>query len=281
MTTTSTTSLAPVSQIGKTILGIQRELYAYSGLVQPYDTATTLNAKYSVAQTVTPTSPPKVLYFGIGIGGSFNVDSSNLSQPHGVRDTNMDLYTPIPFRCVPIAQDLTTTERALYRMRVRKTISGSDYYCYYLKVATYNESTVQLTSTDPVTALQSPYVIDYTNLNPTPPAVNTSGLETSAATEVNASVTTTLPLTGMEVTEVINVLYAGDLRRASISEIGLYSGQDQVISATDANGNAFSYLEAIFAQLNMHYTALGDNWSNPARTSSYQIVQGSGKLLLL
>jgi len=274
--TTTTTSITPISQIGKTILGITRELYAYSGLNPVYDLASSLNAKYQIGQTLAPTALPAIGYFGIGIGGCYNVDSGNLSQPYPVLTTNMDLYTPIPFRCVPIEQDLTPLERASYRMRVQKTINGSAYFLYYLKTITYNQTTVQLTETNPVTALQSPYTLDYTNLNPTQPTVSTSGTITSTATEVNASVTSTLLLTGAEVTEVINVLYAGDLRYAKISEIGLYSGQDQSFT----NGSV-TYTEAMLAQLNMQYTALGDNYSNPDRSSSYQIVQGSGKLLLI
>ena len=274
--TTTTTSITPISQIGKTILGITRELYAYSGLNPVYDLASSLNAKYQIGQTLAPTALPAIGYFGIGIGGCYNVDSGNLSQPYPVLTTNMDLYTPIPFRCVPIEQDLTPLERASYRMRVQKTINGSAYFLYYLKTITYNQTTVQLTETNPVTALQSPYTLDYTNLNPTQPTVSTSGTITSTATEVNASVTSTLLLTGAEVTEVINVLYAGDLRYAQISEIGLYSGQDQLFT----NGSV-TYTEAMLAQLNMQYTGLGDNYSNPDRSSSYQIVQGSGKLLLI
>ena len=276
-----TTSLTPISQIGKTILGVTRELYAYSGLTPVYNTAASLNAKYGVGQSLTPTSLPPVGYFGIGIGGCFNVDSLSLTQPYPVLTTNMDLYTPIPFRCVPIEQDLTTLERAMYRMRVRRTIGGADYYLYYLKVITYNQTTVQLTETDPVTGLQSPYVLDYSNLNPTHPTMNTSGVMTSTVTEVNASVTSTLPLTGAEVTEVINVLYAGDLRYAKISEIGLYAGQDRVIAGTDATGGTINYTEAVWATLNMQYNWLGDDYSNPGRSSNYSIVQGSGDLLLL
>lgn len=279
--TTTTTTLTPVSQITKTILGTIRELYAYSGLTPVYDTLSTLNAKYGVAQNLVPTSLPPIAYFGIGIGGCFNVSVGNLSQPYPALATDMDLYIPIPFRCVPVEQDLSPTDRAAYRIRIRKTINGSDYFLYYLKTITFNQSTVQLTETDPVTGLQSPYVLDYSNLTPTPPTVNTSGTVTSSETEVNVSVTSSLQLTGSEVVEAINVLYNGDLRYARISELGLYSGQDRVITGLDVNGNSISYTEAVLAQLNMQYNWNGDDYSNPDRVSSYQVVQGSGQLLML
>ena len=275
------TSLTPISQIGKTILGIERELYAYSGLTPVYDTASTLNAKYQVAQTLTPTSLPTIKYFGIGIGGAFNVDNSNLSQPYPVEKVNMDLYQPIPFQMVPVEQDLTAIERANYRIRVQKTVNGVTYWCYYLKLLTYNNNTLQVTETNPTTGLQTPYTLDYANLNPVQPTVNSSGTVTSAVTEVNVSVTSTLLVTGAEVTEVINILYGGDLRYAKISELGLYSGQDQSIASTDGNGNAISYTEAVLAQLNVGYTWLGSDLSNPTASSSFQIVQGSGSLLII
>ena len=279
--TTASTSLTPITQISNTLLGTIRQLYAYSGLTPVYDTSATLNAKYGVAQTLTPTSLPPIAYFGIGIGGCFNVSSGNLSQPFPVLATNMDLYIPIPFRCVPVDQDLSSTERSLYRMRVRKTINGSDYYLYYLKTITFNQSTVQLTETDPVTALQSPYVLDYSNLNPVQPTMSSTGTMTSSAAEVKASVTSTLQITGAEVTESINVLYNGDLRYARVSEIGLYSGQDRSITGTDVNGNPISYVESVLAQLNMGCNWNGDDYSSVSRVSSYQIVQGSGDVLLL
>jgi len=281
MSGSTSTTLVPVSQIGNTILGIIRQLEADTGLPPTYDTNSTLNAKYGVSATVLPTSLPTILYFGIGIGGAFNVSTGNLSQPYPVLTTNMDLYQPIPFRCVPVEQDLSSTDRTQYRMRVRKTINNADYFLYYLKTLNYSQTTAQLTETDPTTGLQSPYTLDYSNLSPRPPVVDTSGRVTSSAAEVNVSVTSTLPLTGAEVTEVINVLYGGDLRYAKISEIGLYSGQDKIVTGVAGNGQSMSYTEAILAQLNTQYNWLGDDFSNQSRTSTFQIVQGSGSLLLL
>lgn len=280
MSGTSTT-LTPVSQIGKTILGITRELEACFGVTPSYDIQSTLNAKYNVQPSLVPTSLPTVLYFGIGIGGCFNVTNLNLSQPYPVLQTNMDLYQPIPFRCVPVEQDLTALEKALYRIRVRKTIGGADYFCYYLKMITFDQTTVSLTETDPTTSLMTPYVLDYANLTPTPPVVNSNGTPVTTPTEINVSIASTIPITGAEVTESINVLYAGDLRYAKISEIGLYSGQDRSVTGLDVNGANISYTEAVLAQLNTQYCWNGDDFSNITRSSNYQIANGSGDLLLL
>ena len=172
-------------------------------------------------------------------------------------------------------------ERAQYRMRVRKAFSGSDYFCYYLKQVTFNQTTISVTETDPTTGLLSPYVLNYSNLTPTPPTINSSGQVVSSGTEINVSVASTLPVTGAEVTEAINVIYNGDLRYAKISELGLYSGQDQTVSGLTGSSTALSYTEAVLAQLNIQYTWLGDDFSNPVKTGNYQITNGSGELVLL
>lgn len=273
------TTLTPTTQIGKTILGIERELTAFAGITPVYDTSSTLNAKYNLFKSSLPTSLPAVAYFGIGIGGCYNVSNSNLVQPYPVLQTNMDLYQPIPFRCVPQEQDLTAAERALYRMRVLQTINGSSYWCYYLKPIVFNQTALSVTTTDPTTGLETPYVLNYANLNPTPPVVSSSGT-TASQTEINVSIASTLTVLGSEVTEAINVLYSGDMRYARISEFGMYSGQDQSVSASDGNGNTITYSEAILAQLNTQMTTSGDDFSNSARISNYQIVNGSGDLIL-
>jgi len=278
----SGSQLTPVSYIGKTILGIIREIEAYTAVTPIYDTASTINAKRSVVPSLVPTALPTIGYFGIGIGGSQNVTGQNLSEPTPVLMTNMDLYTPIPFRCVPVASDLTATEQAVYRIRVRQTINGADYFCYYLKLLTINQATVQVTQTNTTTGIQTPYTLEYTNLTPTaPPIVANGGSPTNTGIEVNVAVTATLPVTGAEVVEAITVLYAGNLTYAQISEIGIYSGQDQSVTGLDVNGNAITYTEAVLAQLNLHYTWQGDSFSDVNTVTNYQIALGSGSLLLL
>ena len=63
--------------------------------------------------------------------------------------TNMDLYEPIPFRCVPIENDLTPEERANYRLREIRLINGSNYCLYWLKLITYDPDTVSILQKTP------------------------------------------------------------------------------------------------------------------------------------
>lgn len=267
--------------IAKTLLAVQRELWSFSGITPAYDPATTINTKHNVFASLLPRALPTCRYFGIGINGFHNVTNTNLSDPNPILMTDMDLYTKIPFRCVPVEQDLSPQERSDYRMRVRETINGADYWCYYLKRMTYTDTAVRLTTTDPITNLETPYTINYDNLNPTVPATDTNGVITSATTEVNVSVTASMPVTGAEVVEVISVKYGGDLRYARISELGVYSGEDQTVSGLDVNGNVLSYTEAVFAQLALKKTWLADDFSNTTKAETYSVTIGSGSLLLL
>ena len=94
---------------------------------------TTLNHKYGVQNRVNPDMVPSLGYFGIGIGGCYNANDGFLVTAHDPKAIEMDLYQPIPFRCVPVDEDLSDAERKFYRMRVRKDINGQAYFCYYLR----------------------------------------------------------------------------------------------------------------------------------------------------
>lgn len=252
----------PTSRTAKTILGVQRQIEALTSVAPIDDAATTLNTKYSVEAATVLNNPSKILYFGVGIKGFYNVGDGTLSEPNEVRSTNMDLYQPLPIRCVPFEQDLTSTERADYRMRQVITVGADQYVCYWLKKLTVLDATVQFTQSDSE-GVEQPYVIDYGNLSPTPPDPAVQGVVDASANTVNVSAAHQLLVQGSEIQEAINVLYAGDMRYAKISELGLYMGEDQVVSAVDFNATPFNYTEAIFTQLALHHTWNGIDLSAP------------------
>lgn len=274
------TAPAPTFSTSKTLLGVARELQMITGVTAINDPLTTLNNKYNVSPNGVLTANPTIGYFGIGIDGFTNLNQGNLAQVNETLMTDMDLFTPIPFRCVPVAQDLDPTTRAQYRMRTKITVAGQQYFAYYLKVMSILNSTVQLTQTNPTTNVETPYTINYANMNPTPPTTPINGISSSATTEVNVTVSASLPITGAEVTEAVSVLY-NNLNYARISEFGIYSGQDQTVQGVDGNGNALSYTEAIFAQLAYHYCWLGTDMSNPTSSQTLDVEFGNGSLLLM
>lgn len=274
----SDSQIAP-SQITKTILGIRNELLAISGITQNPLMDTTLNYKYGIQADIEPADKPKIKYFGVGITGCYNVDDGNLSTPYIPSMNNMDLYTPIPFRCVPIDEDLTDVERAQYRMRVKKTFNEVEYWCYYLKLITFLDTDVTITRTNAETQSEEDYELDINNLNPTPVVASSTGTE-GASSEVNVSLNCQLTTTGAEILESVGIIY-GDPRRANVSEIGVYTGLDQIVTGEDYEGNALQYTEAIYTQLALHYCSLGQPYVSNATIKNNTLKLGKANTLLL
>jgi hypothetical protein len=244
------------------------------------DMNTTLNYKYNVVPTLKPQNPPKVRYFGIGIGGRYIADDAALTAAFKSKITDMDLYRPIPFRLVPIDEDLSAAERANYRMRVRMTIRDTEYYAYYLKLIEFT-NTISLVRVNPATFEEEPYEIDPSNLTPIGVRPSTSGTTSATLQEIKAVVRAKVQFTGAEVTEAINVLYNGDLRYAVVSELGLYSGEDQLISGSTAVGSTISYLESIYTQLVIKNTWNGSDMSLSGSRESRDIVFTSGTPMVI
>jgi hypothetical protein len=264
----------------KTLLCIKNELESITGAASAYLPTTTLNNKYSIHRDAVPTANPLVNYFGIGIRGCYNIDDGNLANPYVPKMTNMDLYTPLPFRCVPIDEDLSALERANYRMRVRRTFNGQDYWCYYLKKISFAGNSVQITRTDPATQETTPYELDIANLTPTPVIPSSTGVVVSTGSEINVAVNCSMQITGSEVVESVGIIY-GDLRRASISEIGIYTGEDRQVTGVDASGNEILYTESIYTQLALHYTTIGIAMANPNAIKNFTLTLGKSNVMLL
>ena len=146
------------------------------------DMNTTLNYKYNVYPTLQPSGPPKVRYFGIGIGGRYIVDDNALTAAFKPDQPEMDLYRPIPFRLVPVDEDITAAERNSYRMRLRMTVRDTEYYAYYLKLVEFEEG-VQFTRVNPATFEEEPYEINTTYLNPIGVRPSTSGVTAATLPE--------------------------------------------------------------------------------------------------
>lgn len=269
---------SPTSNLVKTILGVKLELEKYTGVTPTYDTNATLDRKYNVFPDLVPTASPTVAYFGIGIKGRRTIDDGFITAPVGVRSTNLDLYGPIPFRCVPIEEDLSAEERSSYRMRVRKTFNGNDYYAYYLKKILLTDNVVRMTKKNPISGTEEPFSIDYSELSPTPPQITPNGITSDSNNEINTTVSLSLPLTGSEVVESVGTIF-GNLQQAVISEIGIYSGEDRLVTGMDYTNTPFNYTELVLASLVSHYTFNGHDMSRPEAVFGYGFRWGSGDII--
>lgn len=265
----------------KTGLASELELLSRIPIQFTPKTETTINRKYNWCHDIVPPTVPRLQYFGLGIRGFKNADDGILANPHQPINTELDLYEPIPIRCVPIDEDLSSAERANYRMRIRKNIKGTWYYCYYLKKLQVLDSKIQVTQTNPLTGAQEPYEYTQADLNPVPRDPATSGEQAGSAVKVNVGVHLGLSWTGAEVLEYINAMYEGDMRYAKISEVGLYSGTDATVNGTDSANVEFQYTESIYTQLNYKITNIGSAITSPSYDGSREFLLGNGDLLLL
>ena len=270
------TVMLPTYNIAKTILCTYNELGVIVPLNSIYFLDTTLNHKYNLFPNSVPSNTPKIKYFGIGVKGYKNLDNQQLAAPYVPKPTNMDLYDPIPIKIVPVADDLTSEERAKYRLRVKQNINGQDYWCYYLKLLDYQSTNVKLIQTDLKTKLEEEITeLDPTNLTPTPTDVSTTGY-VSYETEQDAVADAIITITGEEVLESISIIKNDMLPAVRVSEIGLYSGEDLNVTIDNVN-----YTEAIYSQLAYHITSLGDDMSNPSNTVSRTIRLSSASSFLV
>lgn len=279
-----------------TILGMINQYHAMLGhnkMDYVYMPNTTINKKYECFAPVqtgdlwqniprdannNPVAPT-IGYFGVGIRGFYNITAddeiSPLSQPYAPKATEMDLYRPIPIRCVPKDYDLSASERAKYRMRTEMVIDGNTYICYWLKVLEFdsNINIVQIDGAGNETA----YNIEenISNLTPTPVAPTTPSVITGSS-KVVISANLKCELEGREVLEAINTIYHGDLRRARISEWGIYTGGDAVVQNGDLR-----YTEALYVQLAAKRCTTGVDMSNSSAVQQEILTIQNGNLLLL
>ena len=240
-----------------TILAIRNQLSATMGIGFEVDNTTTINSKRNVLPNATIKTFPKIRYFGIGIKGYANItNENNIAQPYKPSMEDLDLYEPIPFRCVAGAP-LPADEAQNYRMRTVAVINGITYYQYWLKLIEFQDAVPRLTKI--VKSSESDYTVDASSLWPTPTDLSPTDLTTSTE-RIVASVTGVCRVTGAEVEEVINAMYGGDMRRARISEFGTYSGVEYAAKAGEC-GEFPAGNEAIYVQLCTHKCTLGQTLS--------------------
>lgn len=267
-----------------TILGLLNQLSAQMNATIVPRLETTINTKRNVRPSDTPTGHPTLKYFGIGIRGFYNVDDGILSQPYIPSEEDMDLYEPVPFRIVPVEDELEVLNPEdpafPYRMRTIETINSVQYVAYWLKLIEFPDDNIDITRVDLSTSEETVYTFDPSNLNPTP--VQTNGVDT--VDDVNSKIIISTDgraiITGAELAEYIDIMKAGDYRYAKISEWGFYTGEERTVSAVDGNAVNFDYKESIYTQLATKRCGTGTDLSDPSTVVTEKIVYENGSTFL-
>lgn len=266
----------------KTLVCALNELQANSSVDPLYLTNSTLNYKYNVEQELIPTAHPKIAYFGIGTRGYRNLDDQNLAAPYIPSAKNLDLYTPIPIRIVPVDNDLSPVERSNYRMRVLTVVDGLEYWAYYLKKLVIINNQVRIIQTDLTSGVESDLSeLNVSDLTPTPTTTSAEGTVTSTS-RISVALSASINISGSEVLEAVNVLHNGNLLKANVSEIGIYSGHEHEMAMSDGMGGFFNGIESIYTQLAYHYTwASGTNFSAPSHEETRLLRISSANAFLI
>lgn len=254
----------------------------------------TLNAKLGVFPTTTPDDIPKLRYFGIGIHGFYNTSAPSGIRPYHPKATNVWLHRPIPFRVVPIDNDLTPEERAQYRMRELRALVSYDeddqpetnyYFLYWLKLIDFSDEGKVVTdkvTLNPVSGVYTAerYIPTEAELA-SEPSPATENQTTQSADTIITKISGTGSILPEEVIESINFLYSGDMTLAKISELGLFTGNDQVMDGPDGYGGTVEYTEAIYSHLIFHRCWTGNDLSTPGDEALVvKLAMQSGNLVI-
>ena len=193
---------------------------------------TTLNEKHGILPTAKAPAGTDlgIKYLAIGIGGNNPVAGINeysYSQ-HGIRDAA--LFQQVPFVMRTAAQDLTATEQALYKHRVSRTVSGVQYFLYYLKVLQPMDISRETYIITPAAAGPSSLSVFTTDtpahLNPVSRATNR--VPTNDNGYISAMIKIKFSLTPAEMQDIqnaIDLLY-GTGSNKILTEIGVCGGAE-------------------------------------------------------
>jgi hypothetical protein len=226
---------------------------------------TTLNEKLGIQSGVVP--PPGVyptvgyyVWGNKGHQGQIGADGIPLVIAAQHRATDAALFNQLPFVLRPVSNDLTPVERAKYGLRREEVHNGVTHAAYRLKRIdkTSIVAEMQYRSNTNGTITVTPFVPTADNLNPTPVVIPEGGVTTLTGDYVIVSAQTDISLSAWEVAEMRNVaeIIYGDPNYAIISEIGVCSGVDKVITVTPSVGTAFNFNEVIAVQITTHIAVM-------------------------
>lgn len=257
----------------------------------PYEVManSTLNQKFGIVPNLLPASSRDlaVRYMTIGIGGQNisvgaggrRVLTSAFRQP-----SHASLYDHIPFIMREIGNDLPVEVRNNYRLRTILTVGGKQYIAYYARVLPAITTPVSLelrTQEDGDVITTTPWAFPIEALSPKPPLLTNNQTMVTGSDSLVSTCILDLTFSKQDTKEIVDAvtILHGSEAYAVISEIGLCSGVDQIISG-DFNGATTTYTEAIAVQLSdtlsVNFPAVYNNTG-----VSYSIDVGAVEPLLM
>lgn len=254
-----------MENITRTVYGAELQTNLLLNITPPMRPNSTLNQKLGIEANTSLSSNDRAAmrYICIGNGGHDFVrgaDGRVATKTIQHRATDGAPYSMLPFVLREPNNDLTPADMAKYALRRPETHDGRNYIAYYLR-------RIDITTTSTVLELKTvlnnqttvtPFVPTAINLNPTPPDLTVTGVNVTTGDYVSATAKLPFNMTVEDVRnflDAVNIIY-GSNDYGVISEIGLCSGVDKVVSAPSVSGGNFNYAEAIGVQIVAHLNAL-------------------------
>lgn len=217
----------------------------------------TLNQKFNLHANELPATNeyPTLGYIGIGNkGASYEMTTSGYILttpiPHLARDAS--LYNFIPFLVRDINDDISSTERLKYRLRVPLTINGTTYVAYYLRTLDIQNliPTVELRNVQGKTITTTAFTPTQSDLAPTPPVLSTSNLNDPNGDYLVSTAKIAFALDQTDITNIMDAcaLLYGDPRYAVINEIAICTGVDKILQGSFGSATS-NYTDTIATQV--------------------------------
>lgn len=213
-----------------------------------------LGINHSETQNVlnSQTIKRKCNYFMVGNGAS---STSVPGKYYSPKNYETKLYNPIPFRMVPVASDLSTTEQANYAFRKVEEVNGVQYASYFAKK--FNPGSV---------------ILEYNASTYKPTESHTTPVDENDATHplrggsVLAYISFTIDIAEEELKEYFRI-HDGNITNCAMSEIGLVYGA-ALPNTDDSNRNELAAAE-LLSKLTSPSTSLSEEGSS--RQIQYKI----------
>lgn len=218
----------------RTVIGSKLQTAHKHNLPYIYEPNSVMNEQFGVLPDDRPSKTPWTQYAAIGIGGlTYRLvgESRRLElvpQPHDSRHTGM--YEQIPFVIREVNDDLSTGERARFRLRRIRKINGTEYVEYYLRRLDFGatEAVLEYRTIEDGNIISNRWSPTPDDQHPVPMVVNPGQVLVTGDDYIAATAKTTLRFDPWDINELLNVgrvLYESE-NAITVSEIALVSGID-------------------------------------------------------
>ena len=250
--------------ITRTIFGAALQSATLLGKTPIIHPLSTLNTKFGILADTMPTTEdrPIMQYMAIGIGGHrYTVGANQIPKPEPVQHRARDAacYQHLPFVLREVGNDLTSEERKRYALRRLEIHNGLQYWAYYLRRIDLSNTTIgmEYVTVQNGQEVPTPFVPDSGDLNPTPPDIAPTGVNTVTGDYLMATSKLELSLDTDDVNELKNVarVLFNDEGFSIVSEVALCSGVDKQTNVPGPGNTSMSFNEAIGVQVVSHVNA--------------------------